>query len=489
MADLISTFFSSYWPHILAVAGFAMSVLAGCHAILNKSDARAAVGWVGVILLSPVLGPLIYLAAGINRIRRDSLRESREAAGLPLLAEELTTAPDHIISERFGRRFQALRTLGDRVTDLPLTTSNRIEMLRGGDEAYGRMLAEIDAAERSILMESYIFDRDRMGQRFVERLVAARARGVEVRVLIDAVGVRYSLPAVIRDLRRAGLPAALFNGRLIAGLRLPYANLRTHRKLLITDGKTAFIGGLNIREGYSSEFYGEEVSRDTHFRVSGPVVGELLAIAAGDWAFASGERLSGAPWALGDVRAAATAPMVMRAVASGPDDSLGSSHRLLMGAFSTARRSIRIQSPYFLPDRELTAALATAALRGVAIDILVPGQNNLAFVDRAMRAQFDQLLAQGCRIWRGTGGFDHSKLLCVDNTWSFIGSSNLDPRSLRLNFEVDLEVYDAAFAGKIAARIQEGLTHAEPVTLEGLAARPFHTRLIDRTIWLASPYL
>ncbi|RRH78519.1 phospholipase D-like domain-containing protein [Falsigemmobacter faecalis] len=489
MADLFSSFFSNYWPHILAIAGFAMSVLAGCHAILNKSDARAAVGWVGVVLLSPILGPLIYLAAGINRIRRDSLRESREAAGLPLLSEELTTAPDHIISERFGRRFQALRTLGDRVTDLPLTTSNRIEMLLGGDEAYTRMLAEIDGAERSVLIESYIFDNDHMGQRFVGRLAAAQARGVEVRVLIDAVGVRYSLPAITRDLARAGIPSALFNGRLIAGLRLPYANLRTHRKLLIIDGKTAFTGGLNIREHFTSEWWGDEVSHDTHFRVAGPVVGELLAIGAGDWAFAAGERLSGAAWALTPVPAAPTAPVLMRAVASGPDDSLGCSHRLLMGAFSTARRSIRIQSPYFLPDRELTAALTTAALRGVTIDILVPGQNNLAFVDRAMRAQFDQLLVQGCRIWRSTGAFDHSKLLCVDNTWSFVGSTNLDPRSLRLNFEVDLEVYDAAFSGKIAARIQQGLTTAEPVTLESLARRPFLTRLIDRTIWLASPYL
>ena len=179
----------------------------------------------------------------------------------------------------------------------------------------------------------------------------------------------------------------------------------------------------------------------------------------------------------------------MRAVASGPDASLETNHKLLIGAFSVARESIRIMSPYFLPDRELISALVTAARRGVAIDIVVPDVNNLVLVDRAMRAQFDQVLKDGCRIWRATGSFDHSKLLAIDGTWAYVGSSNLDARSLRLNFEIDLEVLDEGFARGIEQRIDAAITRARPVTLKELRARPFPLRLLDRMLWLCSPYL
>jgi len=146
-------------------------------------------------------------------------------------------------------------------------------------------------------------------------------------------------------------------------------------------------------------------------------------------------------------------------------------------------------SPYFLPDRELVSALVTAARRGVEIDIFVPRDNNLKLVDLAMTAQFDQVLKYGCRIWRVDGGFDHSKLMTIDGVWSYVGSSNIDPRSLRLNFEVDLEVLDKDFAVQIEARIERARANAEQVTLQSWQARPFHIRLIEKMIWLGSPYL
>jgi cardiolipin synthase len=146
-------------------------------------------------------------------------------------------------------------------------------------------------------------------------------------------------------------------------------------------------------------------------------------------------------------------------------------------------------SPYFLPDRELISALTTAARRGIDIDIVVPSANNLLLVDRAMTAQFDQVVRSYCRVWRAQGPFDHSKLLVVDSIWAFVGSSNLDPRSLRLNFEIDLEVLDAGFATRIERRVDAAIGSAVEVTLESLRARPFLERLIDRILWLGSPYL
>ncbi|MFE3837311.1 phospholipase D-like domain-containing protein [Pseudogemmobacter sonorensis] len=486
MADYLPT----QWYYLVLAVSFVLAVVTAIHAAMTKDEVRAAIGWVGVTLLSPILGPLIYIAAGVNRIRRDKRAQGRSVSGLSHPGAVHPTLQPGVISQGFGRRFQALATLGDNVSQFRHCGGNRIEMLETGDAAYGAMIAAIEGARRSVILESYIFDHDRIGLRLAGALLAAQARGVEVRVLVDAFGARYSRPTILRHLRRAGLRAAPFNSGVLVTLRLPYAHLRTHRKIVVVDGATGFTGGMNIREGFTREFALEAAARDTHFRVTGPVVADLLAIAAADWHFATGEDLDGAAWRV-EPRAGAdlTAPMLVRALDSGPDADLAANQKVLMGAFSVARHSIRIMSPYFLPDRELTSALTTAARRGVDIRILVPGQNNLVLVAHAMTAQFDQVLRAGCRIWRDPGRFDHSKLLAIDGVWSFVGSSNLDSRSLRLNFETDLEILDIAMAGRIAARIDAGIARSEEVTLEALRARPFPARLRDRILWLGSPYL
>lgn len=481
---------SAYWPHIFVALSIALGVPAAIHATMTKEEVRAAIGWVGVIVLSPVVGALIYAVGGVNRIRRKTLNLSREgllAAGWHHMAE-YDVSNEHM-KVAYGGALAAMQRVGDAVARCRLTSGNRIELLSTGDEAYAAMLAAINGAERSILLETYIFDRDRAGKRFVAALSAAVARGVEVRVLIDAVGARYSIPSIVSELRRASVPTDVFNGNIVMGLRLPYANLRTHRKIVIVDGTVAFTGGLNIRAGFCAEFSGEAASLDTHFRLTGPVVSDLFRIAYEDWRFSGGDDLAGEAW---QIPAPADAPgsgMLARVVPSGPDKSLESNQRMLMGALSIARKHIRIMSPYFLPDRELISAIVTAARRGVEIDIVVPSANNLKLVDLAMTAQFDQLLKYGCRIWRASGAFNHSKLTVIDGVWCYIGSSNMDPRSLRLNFEVDIEVVDAHFADLIENRIATALSEAEQVNLAALQARPFVQRLVERVTWLGSPYL
>ncbi|MFJ5368139.1 phospholipase D-like domain-containing protein [Bosea sp. CER48] len=474
-----------YWPHILAVISIVMAAIASAHAVMTKDEVRAAIGWTGVIILSPIVGPLLYAIAGVNRIRRATLLAQRPGHGRSATHFH---ASDELVADRFGQRFAALKTLGDRVVHHPLTAGNGIETLRTGDEAYGAMLEAIAAAERSIILESYIFDRDPIGLRVADALIAAHRRGIAVRVLIDAVGARYSVPSIAGHLREGGVAVDVFNGNIIVGLKLPYANLRTHRKIIVVDGAIAFTGGMNIRQDFTREFAGEAYAHDTHFRLTGPVVADLFAIAAEDWRFAAGEILTGPAWEIVPP-AAGEASVLMRAVPSGPDAYLETNHKLLMGVLSVARHSVRIMSPYFLPDQELISAIVTAARRGVDIDIVVPSVNNLVLVDRAMTAQFDQILKNYCRIWRSTGPFDHSKLFVVDGCWAYVGSSNLDPRSLRLNFEIDVEILDHDFARAIEHRVEAVKAKATKVTLAGLRARPYVLRLIDRLIWLGSPYL
>lgn len=484
----------THWPNVLVIISAVMATVGIAHAIMTKEDVRAATGWVGVMFLSPFLGVLIYAVAGINRIRRASIGAQRLlASDVASAKHDRDIAAEGLIAERYGQRFTGLKTLGDRVARRALTSGNAIAMLKTGDEAYAAMCGAIDRAQRSILLETYIFDNDDVGQLFVESLGRAVRRGVTVRVLIDAVGVRYSVPSILRQLKAADVTADLFNGNIVMGLRLPYANLRTHRKILIVDGMMAFTGGMNIRKGFSAEFAGSSSARDTHFQVTGPVVADLFSVAAEDWRFAGNEALKGDAWRIENPsppdRTLAGQPMLVRAVATGPDASIETNHQLLIGAFSVARKSIRIMSPYFLPDRELISALTTAGRRGVEIDIVVPAVNNLFLVDRAMTAQFDQVLKHYCRVWRHAGSFDHSKLMSIDGVWAYVGSSNLDARSLRLNFEIDMEVLDASFAAEIDERIGSAIASAIPVTLEALRARPFIVRLFDRVLWLGSPYL
>jgi cardiolipin synthase A/B len=486
MAD----FLPDYWPQILFVLSIALGVPAAIHATMTKEEVRAAIGWVGVIILSPVLGAVIYAVAGINRIRRSSISSQR--AFLHEIGQDHLMrfdASEKNVLANFEKRFVAMKTVGDRVSRCRLTTGNDIVMLQSGDGAYYAMLDAIAAAKRSILVETYIFDRDKIGLRIADALIAARKRGVEVRVLIDAVGARYSIPSIVGYLAKGGVPVDVFNGNIIVGLRLPYANLRTHRKILIVDGTVAFTGGMNIRAGFSAEVVGEDNARDTHFRLTGPIVTDLFHIASEDWRFTTKEALKGEPWRIGAPEKHAGEPVFIRAIPSGPDRSLEANHRMLMGAFSIAQTRIRIMSPYFLPDRELISALVTAARRGVEVDIVVPAINNLKLVDRAMTAQFDQILKGHCRIWRASGNFNHSKLLAIDGQWAYVGSSNLDPRSLRLNFEVDLEVMDAEFASEVEGLVEAAMASAKPVLLQSLRARSFWVRLLDRIIWLGSPYL
>jgi cardiolipin synthase len=365
---------------------------------------------------------------------------------------------------------------------------NEIQTLRGGDETYPAMLAAIRRATQSIALQSYIFDHDVLGAEFAQALIEAQARGVQVRVLIDAVGSKYSRPPIINMLLKGGVKAALFM-RPLFGLRLAYANLRSHRKLLVIDGVHGFTGGMNIRAGFLTAVAKADVTQDTHFELKGPIVHQLVISFAHDWQFTTQEKLKGPEWFAPPLSQHTEHGIPMRCVASGPDSTLGSTHNMLLGALSVAQHHVRIQSPYFLPDLVLIAALSTCARRGIIVDIVVPGANNLKLVNAAMMAQLDQLILTGCRVWQAQGNFDHSKLCTVDGGWSYVGSSNIDPRSLRLNFELDLEVYDRGFAAGLETQIDTVIAQAERITIRTLRRKPFWLRLRNKVAWLASPYL
>jgi cardiolipin synthase len=473
---------AEFWPHLVAGFSFLASLFASIHAVLNKRDSRAAALWLGFIWLLPVLGPVLYLALGVNRIRRHALslgigRAPGNAGPIPADMGE----PHRLEAEHLRH----LARVVDRVAIRPLVPGNRVQPLVNGDQAFPAMLAAIEEAAVSISLATYIFDNDRSGNQFVEALGRAVKRGVQVRVLIDDAGARYSWPSIVGKLKRAHVPVARFLPTL-APWRLTTMNLHNHRKLLVADGRIGFTGGINIREGNVLADQPRRPVQDLHFKVEGPLVAQLQEAFADDWAFCAKEVLAGDAW-FPELKESGN--VIARVITDGPEVDLDKLRWTLLGALSCAQSSVRILTPYFLPDQPLITALNLAVLRGVQVDIILPARNNLPYVHWASRAMWWQVLERGCHIWLTPPPFDHSKLMIVDGHWVFLGSANWDPRSLRLNFELNVECYGRDFAGEMEAIVQNKLHGAKPVTLEEVDGRSLPTKLRDGVARLFTPYL
>ena len=472
---------------VLAVVTVLLATWASVHAVIYKRDPRAALLWVGVAWLMPLLGPLLYSVLGVNRIRRwaESLRRGMERYRSD--AGTAVCTPDELERELppEAAHLAGLARAVDAAVDRPLLRGNRVVPLRDGDEAYPAMWESIASAQRSVALSSYIFDLDEVGERFARLLGDAGRRGVQVRVLVDAAGARYSWPPIYGLLRREGVPQARFLP-ILPDWRLVTMNLRNHRKLLVVDGKVGFTGGMNLRLGHWRSRQPRRPVRDLHFQVEGPVVAHLQEAFVGDWQFTTGEALRGDSW-FPPLEAKGT--VAARGVADGPDEDYGKLRWTLLAALAAARTSIRIVTPYFLPDAALVAALNVAILRGVEVEILLPDRSNLPFVHEASRAMWWQILERGCRLWLSPPPFDHSKLLLVDAAWAFVGSANWDPRSLRLNFEFNLECYDPTMGEQLGAWIAERQANAREVTLAEADGREFGQRLWDGTARLLTPFL
>lgn len=474
-------------PHLLTSALVLLTLLTSAHIVLNKRDTRAAIGWVGLIAMVPGIGTVLYVLLGMNRIKRHGTRPRQVRWDLAALVAEHEVSTEQAAALLTGdaRELQSLIRLVEQTTSRPLLRGNAIEPLRDGDEAYPAMLEAIAGATRSIALVTYIFDTDSAGRKFVDALAEARARGVDVRVLIDDAGAHYSRPRADQLLRARGVDVARFLPLLVPW-SLPYLNLRNHRKLLVVDGREAFTGGMNIREDCILAAALTTPTRDVHFRVRGPVIAQLMEVFAKDWHFVRREWLRGEAWAL-DV--ADVGPVLARAIVDGPDENLDIMRWTLLGAIASARRAIRIVTPYFLPDEALVTALNVAAMRGVRVDIVLPATGNLRFVDWAMRGEIWKVLGRGCHVWLTPPPFDHSKLLVVDGVWSLVGSANWDPRSLRLNFELGVECYDAALAAELDALIDARIATACELHVDALDAASLGTRLRNGAARLFVPYL
>lgn len=469
----------------VAAAWLVLASIAAGHAVMYKRDPRSASIWVMFAFVLPFVGAWLYWVLGINRIRRRAVGHLGKRERPFDLPQPTDTHPLSNVHKEAVGHLVSLRTVGDRVTRLPMVPGNAIKPLHNGEEAYPQMLEAIGGADRSITLASYIFDWDDVGREFARLLGEAAQRGVRVHVLLDGIGALRSFSRTGRALMHSGAEVAAF-----FPLRFPFGrlriNLRNHRKLLVVDGRTGFTGGMNISERYLVERQAPGRVEDLHFEITGPVVAEMQHAFAEDWALATGETLSGERYfpAL-----APTGDALARGISSGPDEDLGIMHWMLQAALASAQHSVRIMTPYFIPTWPLISAMVLRALRGVEIQLLLPSKVDLRYMRWAADAYLWQLLEHGVRVYHRPPPFVHSKLMIVDNRWVLLGSANLDRRSLRLHFEFNIEAYDVKLARNLSSWMNELIAQSRPVTLEDVESRPTWRRIRDGLAKIVSPHL
>ncbi|MBP7381571.1 PLDc N-terminal domain-containing protein [Myxococcota bacterium] len=462
---------------IIALAAWTAGMIGvSVHILLNKKNPIRSAIWLLLVWFIPVGGFLLYWAFGDNRIARRAKRR--------LKARRPDGRPDS--SGRVPPALIPLQVAGDRIAHNPLMPGNSIEMLENGDEVYPAMLAAIASSRKSVALLSYIFDGDEICRHFTDALCEAARRGVEVRLLVDGIGARGYGPVLRRRLTEAGGRMASFwrRGRW---LRHPGLNLRNHRKILIVDGETGFTGGINISARHVTA-PGEDYPRsfDAHFKLRGPVVGHLMETFTDDWELSAGETLSGPLW-FPELSPAGN--VLARGIASGPDFSVGRLHDLLLAALRTARTSIDLMSPYFIPDEAIMAGIRTAARSGVRVRLFIPAKADHHFMSWGARAYLPELTICGVEVWEMGPGFNHSKLTVIDDEWIMMGSSNLDPRSFRLNFEFNVEAYSRMAALDISTYIERQIAGARRIDTDTLKKEPRLIQLRNKMVALLSPFL
>jgi cardiolipin synthase A/B len=400
-----------------------------------------------------------------------------------LLYANLTT-PDqpveHAIPHRYDTHDPRFQRAMSYLLGPPVVPGNRVTTLLNGDQAYPAMLAAIRSARHSITLEAYIFWPGTVGTTFAKALSERARAGVATHLILDGLGSQKLDEELIDSMRQAGVQVVKF--RPLRWYTLDRVNHRTHRKLLIVDGRVGFTGGLGIADLYLGHAQDQEHWRDGQFRAEGPVVGQFQAAFLDNWIETGGVLLQGTDYFPPlDSAGGAWA----QAVYSSPGGGTEHLRLMILLAIASARRTILIANPYFVPNTLAVDMLVAARRRGVHVEILVPGPiTDAGLVRRASRAKWGPLLEAGVRIYEYQPTMYHNKLMVVDDYWVSVGSTNFDNRSFRLNDEANLNVFDEAFAREQARVFDQDRGRSKEVTLAQWRSRPITERLEEMVAWV-----
>lgn len=456
----------------LSVIGYLIPIALVPHVLLSRRDRGTTVAWIALIVLVPCAGALCYWLLGHRKIERLAGRARRAQA---ITRRAFVHAAAHGIEDA---DLAGIARVARRCGALPPLDGNRTRIFDDNARCFEEQLAAIDRARRSVEHEVYIFRPDGIGRRFLAAFARAARRGIRVRVLVDGVGGLSLGGREVRALERAGGRLLTFLPVLRPRLR-PRINFRLHRKLLVVDDETCFLGSLNVGD----ELVGRSPPwRELHARLDGPAAAASRETFETDWVFAGGE----APEE-GDIgHVAPRGDEVVQLFASGPTDELGATARVLFAAISIARDEVLLVTPYFVPGRELLAALESAALRGARVRIAIPGVNDLRIVQAAARYSVPWLREAGVSVGSLPDQMLHAKAAVIDGKLAIVGSANLDRRSLDLSFELNAIFYGGEAVRRTRTSVLDILAASVPF---GVEPRTLPGRLFDACARVLAPVL
>lgn len=471
-----------HWVTIIVIFHISLSMLTSVHVLLFKENERTSLAWIGLVIFSPVVGSLFYWLFGINRIKRSAQKEHPQT-----LKKNFRYKKKPIDFHRLPKNWHSALIAGHGINPANYLASNEIEPLINGDTAYPAMIESINCAKSHIVLSSYIFDYDAIGRQFITALAQAHQRGVIVNVLLDGIGVGYSWHKSDRALNKLGVKTARFLPA-ISFTSIRFINLRNHRKILCVDGEVAYLGGMNISENNVIKSAIHPID-DVHFKVTGPVIDQISQVFIEDWFFATRKLIQFPRYIVSTVEQKNDKSVVARVIQDGPDEHHNRIRWTLINALVCAQKSVKIMTPYFIPDQTLMTSLHAAALRGVSIEIIVPQHSNILFVDWVMEANYARIIEHGIKIYKNKRPFDHSKIVLIDDIWSFIGSTNWDARSLEFNFEINLECFDTELNAELSTFFTLKKKNADLVTKDEVNGLPTYKKIRNNLFRLFSPYL
>jgi cardiolipin synthase len=466
----------------IATAFYVAGIVAAAHAIMTTRTAPGAIAWSVSLVSIPFIAVPAYLVLGRSKFEGgvDAFNERRDEIKTTLAEFRRNMEPWNVSSENFAEEYQAIRNL----VKLEMTRGNRVELLINGDATFDSILAGVAQAQEYVLFQFYMFHDDGLGRRVQQALIERARAGVRVYVLYDEIGSGGLPTAYVDELRAAGVEVSSFKPTQGANNRFQL-NFRNHRKMVVVDGHTGWVGGHNVGDEYLGQDPKFSPWRDTHVRLEGPVVMQLQATILGDWYWATRE-LPKVNWTPTPANDSDVNAMI---VPFGPSQRLETAGLYFVTALNSARRRIWLSAPYFVPDEAVMKALELAALRGVDVRIITTGTPDSLPVYLAAFHYIDQLRDLGIKFYAYEPGFLHEKVMLVDDRVSSVGTPNFDNRSFRLNFEVTALIVDQDFASQMEAMFEADFAHSVMIEPDIMDKKPLWWRFGVNLSRLASPVL
>jgi cardiolipin synthase len=476
---------------VLATTAYVIIVIVVCLRIIYDTPSTSkALAYVMVAIFLPVVGIAIYFGLGIN-YRKEKLYSKkivRDKTVLADLRERITLETEKSWDTKSPaiqkHKKLALYLLNDGMS--PLTGGNEVKLLINGENKFPEVIEALKSAKHHIHIEYYIFEDGEIGEEIKNILIQKAKEGVAVRFIYDDFGSRSIRKEFVDEMIDAGVQAFPFY-KIIFILLANRVNYRDHRKIIIVDGCTGFVGGINVSDRYINK-PGQLYWRDTHVKIIGPGVYYLQYLFICDWNFCAGKRLK-LERDFFCTRPTTHGKAVVQIAASGPDSDVPTLMFSMAQTIGLAEKELLITTPYFIPGESILNALHIAALSGVKIKILVPDKSDSALVNAAARSYYGDLLAAGAEIYLYQKGFIHAKTLVSDGQLAIIGTANMDHRSFELNFEVNSMIYDTATAEQLRDVFYDDIKNAKKINPNTWKKRPLYKQLPERVVRLLSPLL